>query len=126
MNDRDAGVLQSTSIYDQYRGLIVSGRLGRGERLPTVRQTARDLGVSPGTTARAYKQLEQEGLVVTRTGAGTRVSDTASPLPAEIVDLVRALARATAHARVDPQDVISSLRAELHVSGTSTVTGESG
>lgn len=124
MSDRLAGVLQSTSIYDHYRGLIVSGRLGRGERLPTVRQTARDLGVSPGTTARAYKQLEQDGLVVTRTGAGTRVSDTASPLPAEIVELVRSLARTTAHIGVDPHDVMASLRAELDSSVVATVDGE--
>ncbi|NMM91675.1 hypothetical protein B2J88_46580 [Rhodococcus sp. SRB_17] len=111
MTDR---VLQSTSIYDHFRGLIVSGRLGRGEKLPTVRQTARDLGVSPGTAARAYRQLEQDGLVVARTGAGTKVSDTASPLPAEIVELVRKLALKTTNTQVDPNDVITSFRAELN------------
>ena len=114
MMDRLPGVLQSSSIYDHFQGLIVSGRLGQGEKLPTVRQTARDLGVSPGTAARAYRQLEQDGLVVTRTGAGTKVSDTASPLPADIVDLVRQLARKTADARIDASDVINSLRAELN------------
>ena len=59
-------------IYRQLRGLIVSGQLGANERLPTVRQTASDLGVAPGTAAKAYKLLEQDGLVVTRTAAGTR------------------------------------------------------
>nr|WP_194398819.1 MULTISPECIES: GntR family transcriptional regulator [Microbacterium] len=47
----------SSAIYEQSRGLIASGYLGNGERLPTVRQTAADLGVSPGTAARAFKQL---------------------------------------------------------------------
>ena len=58
-------------IYRQFRGLIVSGQLGAGERLPTVRQTASDLGIAPGTAAKAYKLLERDGLVVSRTAAGS-------------------------------------------------------
>lgn len=57
---------RALDIYRQFRGLIVSGQLGAGERLPTVRQTASDLGVAPGTAAKAYKLLERDGLVVTR------------------------------------------------------------
>lgn len=53
-------------IYRQLRGLRLSGQLGANERLPTVRQTAADLGVSPATAAKAYKLLEQDGLVVSR------------------------------------------------------------
>ena len=64
----------SRDIYRQLRGLIMSGQLGANERLPTVRQTAADLGVSPATAAKAYKLLEQDGLVVSRTAAGTRVA----------------------------------------------------
>lgn len=113
MTDRVPSVMQSPLIYDHFRGLIVSGRLGRGEKLPSVRQTARDLGVSPGTAARAYRQLEQDGLVVARTGAGTKVSEDASPLPSEIVGLIRQLAAKTTAAYIDPNDVINSFRAEL-------------
>ena len=54
--------------------LIVSGTLAGGQRLPTVRQLAGDLRVAPGTVARAYKELETAGLLVTRRGAGTRVA----------------------------------------------------
>ena len=54
--------------------LIVSGTLASGERLPAVRQLAGDLRVAPGTVARAYKELETAGLLVTRRGAGTRVA----------------------------------------------------
>ena len=54
--------------------LIVSGTLAGGERLPAVRQLASDLRVAPGTVARAYKELETAGLLVTRRGAGTRVA----------------------------------------------------
>lgn len=97
-------------IYRQFRGLIVSGRLGVGERLPTVRQTALDLGVSPGTAAKAYKLLEQDGLVVTRTAAGTRVAVDASPLPASVVRRIRELVIEADAARVGVDDVVAALR----------------
>ena len=61
--------------------LIVSGALAGGQRLPAVRQLAGDLRVAPGTVARAYKELETAGLLVTRRGAGTRVPPSASERP---------------------------------------------
>ncbi|MGW9157247.1 GntR family transcriptional regulator [Microbacterium sp. NPDC055665] len=97
-------------IYRQLRGLIVSGQLGAGERLPTVRQTASDLGVAPGTAARAYKMLEAEGLVVSRTAAGTRVAETAGVLPASVIRLLRELIEEAASVEADPDDVIDVLR----------------
>lgn len=66
--DLNGAAPPSEQIYQQLRGLILSGRIVAGERLPTVRQLARDLGVAPGTVARAYKQLELESSVQTRTG----------------------------------------------------------
>lgn len=103
----------SASIYDHFRGLIASGRLGAGERLPSVRQTALDLGIAPGTAARAYKQLERDGLVTSRTGAGTRVATAASPLPRSVVVRIRELADLTIREHLPPEDVLTALRAEL-------------
>lgn len=97
-------------IYRQFRGLIVSGRLGVGERLPTVRQTASDLGVAPGTAARAYRLLEQDGLVVSRTGAGTRVSQAAGVLPQTVVRRIRDLVAEARAAGIHPDDVVAALR----------------
>ncbi|GAA1767340.1 GntR family transcriptional regulator [Agromyces humatus] len=97
-------------IYHQFRGLIASGQLGAGERLPTVRQTASDLGVAPGTAAKAYKLLERDGLVVTRTAAGTRVAETAAILPMPVVRRIRDLIAAAQTAGADPEDVIDVLR----------------
>lgn len=97
-------------IYRQLRGLIVAGQLGAGERLPTVRQTASDLGVAPGTAARAYKMLEAEGLVVSRTAAGTRVSESAGVLPASVMRRIRELVDEAGTADADPDDVIDVLR----------------
>ncbi|PRB61671.1 GntR family transcriptional regulator [Microbacterium sp. MYb45] len=97
-------------IYRQLRGLIVSGQLGAGERLPTVRQTASDLGVAPGTAARAYKMLESEGLVISRTAAGTRVAETAGVLPASVIRRIRELVEEAASVDADPDDVVDVLR----------------
>lgn len=97
-------------IYRQFRGLIVSGQLGANERLPTVRQTASDLGVAAGTAAKAYKMLEQEGLVVTRTAAGTRVAESAARLPLSVARRIRELVTAADAAGAELDDVIDVLR----------------
>jgi len=65
--------------YEQVRATLAAriseGSLAAGTRLPTVRALAGELGLSAGTVARAYRELEQAGLVVTRGRAGTVVSD---------------------------------------------------
>jgi len=53
---------------------IAAGRLEPGERLPTIRDLAADLGIAPGTVARAYRELEAAGLVSTRRRTGTSVA----------------------------------------------------
>jgi DNA-binding transcriptional regulator YhcF (GntR family) len=58
------------SIADQAR----SGALPAGTRLPTVRRLADELGVAPGTVARAYKELESDRVIETRGRNGTFVS----------------------------------------------------
>ncbi|MBV7295942.1 GntR family transcriptional regulator [Corynebacterium sp. TAE3-ERU12] len=60
---------------------ITSGVLQVGDRLPSVRQLARDLDLAPGTVARAYKELDTAGLTVSRRGGGTRVAATATATP---------------------------------------------
>jgi GntR family transcriptional regulator len=59
---------------------VVDGSLDSGERLPTARQLAIALNVSPRSIERAYDELERRGVMVTRPGAGAFVSlQTASP-----------------------------------------------
>lgn len=53
---------------------VVEGTVATGERLPTVRQLAIALGVSPRTVERAYRQLEDRGVVASRPGEGTYVT----------------------------------------------------
>ena len=85
----------------QITGLIEPGTLVDGERLPSVRQLAGDLRVAPGTVARAYKEMEETGLLVSRRGAGTRVAPRSTMPIRERADLLRdavedALSRARA------------------------------
>lgn len=72
--------------------LVATGDLAVGSRLPTVRQLAADLGIAPGTVARAYRELEAEGTLVTRGRHGTHVA--AAPPPPPWAECQRRLAEA--------------------------------
>ncbi|MQA90357.1 MAG: GntR family transcriptional regulator [Gemmatimonas sp.] len=60
---------------------VVEGILASGERLPTARQVAVELGVSPRTIEQAYRELAKRGVVASRPGEGTFIS--LEPPPAE-------------------------------------------
>ena len=64
--------------YEQVRREILeqvrTGELTPGDRLPAIRTHAADLGLAPGTVARAYKLLEEGRIIVTRRGAGTTIA----------------------------------------------------
>ncbi|MEP7765163.1 GntR family transcriptional regulator [Sanguibacter sp. 25GB23B1] len=98
-------------IHDQIRGLVSTGRLAADERLPSVRQLAKDLGVAPGTVGKAYRALEAEGLLVSRTGSGTRVSPTASTTTRPVLEAARNLAGASTRAGTSLDETIRILRA---------------
>ncbi|MDN5898861.1 MAG: GntR family transcriptional regulator [Brachybacterium sp.] len=64
--------------YEQVRREILeqvrTGELTPGDRLPSIRTHADDLGLAAGTVARAYKLLEESQIIVTRRGAGTTIA----------------------------------------------------
>ena len=62
-------------IVEQISEAIAKGQLSVGDKLPAGRALAGELVINPNTVARAYSILEQDGLVVTKTGSGTFVSD---------------------------------------------------
>ncbi len=66
-------------ISTRLRVAIAAGELRPGESLPSVRHLASQLRINPATVVQAYRELEAEGLVATRQGAGTFVLD----VPAE-------------------------------------------
>jgi DNA-binding transcriptional regulator YhcF (GntR family) len=72
--DADAGTAPYEQVRTQLATRIGDGRLPAGTRLPTVRALAAGLGLAVNTVARAYKELEADGLVVTEGRRGTRVT----------------------------------------------------
>lgn len=61
-------------IRAQISAQVEAGELAAGDRLPTVRRLAGDLGLAPNTVARAYRELEQDGILETRGRGGTFIS----------------------------------------------------
>jgi GntR family transcriptional regulator len=62
-------------IVEQIRFRILSSQLKQGDELPTIRGLAESLKVNPNTIARAYRELEHEGLVEKRRTTGTFVAE---------------------------------------------------
>jgi GntR family transcriptional regulator len=108
-NASDRPVYQQ--IIDQVKRDIAIGRLGKDERLPTVRQLAGQLAINPNTIAKAYRQMEQEGIITTRPGAGTFVANLDSDLSGSVKkklicdDLERAVVDAF-HMQIDKQTLL--------------------
>ena len=75
-------------IREQLTDQIRSGALAAGTRLPSVRQLAGDLHLAAGTVARAYSELESDGLLES-SRTGTRVRDV-EPIPAAAREAARA------------------------------------
>lgn len=113
-----------TPPYEQLRRQIVTlvetGRLRADERLPPLRQLAGDLGLAVGTVARVYRELEAAGLVVSRRGGGTRVSDRAPTIsPAQRLEML-------AHTFVEEARRGGSTDAELERAVRRALNGPSG
>lgn len=72
--DAKSGTPLHRQMFLQMRALILSGRLKRGQRLPSTRTLAGEIGVSRNTVAAAFDQLLAEGAIEARVGAGTFVA----------------------------------------------------
>lgn len=67
-------------LVEQIREAAARGEFQPDERLPSVRQLSRELVINPNTVARAYLELEREGLLNTRPGLGVFVVQTRAEL----------------------------------------------
>jgi GntR family transcriptional regulator / MocR family aminotransferase len=84
--DRDSGQPLRAQLETGLREAIRDGRLQGGERLPSSRELARELGISRGLVQECYSQLLSEGYLTSQTGSATRVAagaHTAAPGPAQ-------------------------------------------
>lgn len=108
-------------IVNQIKYLVACGHLRPHEELPPVRTLAEHLLINPNTVARAYRELELQGVIYKRPGAGTYVSDKGSPLSlrerrrllSEQLDLVLAEARQMRFSLEDVLDLVKDRAAKL-------------
>jgi DNA-binding transcriptional MocR family regulator len=77
-----AGAPKHQAIKQSIRAAIAEGKLAPGHRLPPVREVAWRLGVTPGTVARAYKDLVDDGALDAQVGRGTFVAEPGAAGPA--------------------------------------------
>lgn len=91
--DPSSGVSYYVQLIQQVRQALLFGILKPGDQLPTVKEVVAQVALNPNTVLRAYRVLEQDGLVVSRPGLGTFIT----------TDIPAALAPASYH----------SLRADL-------------
>ena len=68
-------------IVEQVKYLVAAGRLKPGDDVPPIRVLAEQLRINPNTVARAYLELEREGIVTMRQGFGTTVAHVKTHLP---------------------------------------------
>jgi DNA-binding transcriptional regulator YhcF (GntR family) len=113
----DSPIPAYEQIRDQIAIMAATGVLPAGFRLPSIRQLAGDLGLAPGTVARAYRELEAERIVATRAGRGTLVAE--QTIAAEQVRQRHLLAAANDFAAavrrlgVTPDQALAMARARL-------------
>lgn len=109
-------------IVNQIKHLVAARRLKPGQELPPIRALAEKLLINPNTVARAYRELETAGILVSRRGAGTHVSDEGSPLARKervkiLNDRIDALLAEAAQLDVDHaqlSDMIEKRRRAMH------------
>ena len=69
--DPRSGVPIYLQVIEQVKRSVAIGILGAGEQLPTVKQLAVDLTINPNTVAKAYRELERDGVIETAPGRGS-------------------------------------------------------
>ncbi len=84
--DFRSGVPIYVQIVEEVQQSLAAGQLKPGDQLPTVRQLASDIRVNFNTVARAYRMLDDAGLISTQQGRGTYILETATT---KLPDLLR-------------------------------------
>jgi GntR family transcriptional regulator len=119
--DPDAALPPYEQLRQQVTALVLGGALVRGDRLPAIRQLAKDLGLAGGTVARAYRELEADGVVSTHGRHGTVVAGPPrrpAP-PPELLDAARTYADRASHAGATVDDALTAVRVAF-AAGTAT------
>ncbi|HXW57653.1 MAG TPA: GntR family transcriptional regulator [Candidatus Cybelea sp.] len=113
-----SGVPLYLQIEGQVKHAVAAGALKQGDPLPSVRRLASDLRVNPNTVARAYQNLERDGVIRTVPGGGTYVAEgVPGLLKAEKVRRLRPFAMQLAvegtHLRLTSEDILKLVEESL-------------
>ncbi len=113
-----SGVPVYLQIESQVKHVVAAAALKEGDALPSVRKLATELRVNPNTVARAYQNLEREGVIRTVPGGGTYVADShPGLLKSEKLRRLRPLARQLAvestQLRVNPDETLKLVQDEF-------------
>ncbi|WP_394919947.1 GntR family transcriptional regulator [uncultured Robinsoniella sp.] len=106
-------------IKEQIKEQIMNGTIPEGETLPSIRQLAKNLGISVITTTRAYSELEQEGFIAARQGKGSVVLPRDNEMVREqyLKRIEQAFETAIENARyaqIQNEELVNILEALLH------------
>jgi len=113
--DADSAVPPYEQVRMRIAELAASGGLAAGTRLPPVRQLATELGLAANTVARAYRELEQAGLVETRGRAGTLITARAARTPVEAQRAAQRYAEQATALGLAPEAALELVRAALRL-----------
>jgi GntR family transcriptional regulator len=106
-------------VADGIKELIARGKLAEGVLLPPVRQLAADLGVNLNTIASAYRQLQEDGLIVIKHGSGSVVASrtTTERSPDELVRPLRTALTELVLAGISSSKILGMVVRELRMVG---------
>ncbi|HET9518463.1 MAG TPA: GntR family transcriptional regulator [Actinoplanes sp.] len=113
--DHDAAVPPYEQVRLRIAELAAAGVLAAGTRLPPVRRLATDLGLAANTVARAYRELEQAGLVETHGRAGTVVTARAAGTPVAARRLAQRYAEQSRALGLTAEQALALVRAALQL-----------
>ena len=74
-----SGVPIYLQLMEQIKHAVETGAIREGEQLPTIRKIAEELTMNPNTVARAYRELEHEGVIEVRHGSGAFIAEPKAP-----------------------------------------------
>jgi DNA-binding transcriptional regulator YhcF (GntR family) len=113
--------LSTTPPFEQIRVQLMeavrTGALVPGDKLPTVRRLAEDLGLAPNTVARSYRALEQDEVIETRGRLGSFVAATGDAAHRQVQLAAVAYADRAASLGIDAAEALAIVRAALGLSG---------
>lgn len=115
--DPESGVAPYEQVRGQLARQITDGTLPVGTKLPTVRALAADLAIAPNTVARAYRELEEAGLVDTKGRAGTFVGSGGDISRRELAEAAAEYARTATKLGIGADEALHVVQATLTRAG---------